>query len=92
MKANNVERLWDYDAVEQGQTGTDTLVTLTAEKIEEISFESGPRAEAEGTVRALWRAVISRCAGEIQQDRGTYDRAGFRHRRRRGRILYILTP
>ena len=40
MKANNVERLWDYDAVEQGQTGTDTLVTLTAENIEEYAAAS----------------------------------------------------
>ena len=40
MTDNNLERLWDYDAVESGQTGTDTQVTLTAENIVEYAAAS----------------------------------------------------
>ena len=40
MTDNNLERLWDYDAVESGQTGTDTQVTLTAENIGEYAAAS----------------------------------------------------
>ena len=40
MTDNNLERLWDYDAVESGQTGTDTEVTLTAENIGEYAAAS----------------------------------------------------
>ena len=57
------EKLWDFDAVEPGQVGNETVVEITAENIAEyarVSLNSDPRYHADASgLTAMPTMVLS---------------------------------
>ena len=56
------ERLWDYDAVEPGQNGAETVVEITPENIAgyaEVALNDDPRYHGPGAMQAMPTMVLS---------------------------------